>query len=41
MYYSVDLRGEYAAGDSLALKRRLINNVAADSKTSVVCNLVA
>jgi hypothetical protein len=41
MCYSVDLRGEYAAGDSLALKRRLINNVTADSKTSVICNFIA
>jgi hypothetical protein len=41
MCYSVNLRGEYAAGNPLALKRRLINNVAANSKVSVVCNFVA
>jgi hypothetical protein len=41
MYYSVDLRGEYAASNSLALKRGLIDNIAANSKASVSCNLVA
>jgi hypothetical protein len=41
MCYSVNLRGKYAAGNSLALKRRLIDNIAADSEASVVCNLVA
>jgi hypothetical protein len=41
MYYSVNLRGKYAAGNPLALKRRLINNIAVNSKASVVCNFVA
>jgi hypothetical protein len=36
MCYSINLRSKYAVGNSLALKRRLINNVAADSKASVV-----
>jgi hypothetical protein len=40
MCYSVNLRSKYAAGNPLALKRRLINNVAINSKASVVYNFV-
>jgi hypothetical protein len=40
VYVSINLRGEYAAGNPLALKRRLINNIATNSKVSVICNFI-
>jgi hypothetical protein len=41
MCYSVDFRSKYTASNPLALKRGLIDNIATNSKASVVCKFVA